>query len=178
MNNFIQVLDTSKVRNWWDHPTDPEYLKSSSWHVRRNLYWERWQFHNPGQEPHCKACKAIPEGKRPDLHHNTYIRADGNESYFDLTPLCEDCHLTLHSYAYSKGLDMREDLNLQDITFEFIALVQVILKSKSVDALTKFFDENPASRNYARMLFRVIGKLKDKNKLKNKNWIMEKMLWK
>lgn len=62
-----------------------DWLHSPGWQAMRQsvLAWYRHR---------CQGCDRWAH----DVHHLTYIRFGGKEHFYDLLPLCRDCHDELH----------------------------------------------------------------------------------
>jgi len=85
------------------------YLRSSHWAETRAAYWR-----DPDTLKVCEVCRTDGWPRTLPLHHRTYERV-GAERFDDLTPLCTECHVMVHT------LEARGDLHGLDADLATLA---------------------------------------------------------
>ena len=89
----IHCRDTSEVC-----PDYRTYLQSRHWADFKRRYYASKVFRSPsafgGINSKCVCCQ-IPN-KPLDIHHLTYLRL-GCEKFWDVIPLCRECHSAAHA---------------------------------------------------------------------------------
>jgi len=92
--------DSLKNRNWKKDKEPPELKK-----MRSSSRWQKIREMKLSSEPLCRSCR------RPAEHlHHIAMAINSPELFFELDnllPLCEDCHVKVHS-ALRRGLTIED----------------------------------------------------------------------
>ncbi len=71
------------------------YMGSPAWYHRRRAWFVTWTSVH-GRPPLCAVCDQAWTLEEGELHHRSYCRL-GHEIDSDLLPVCNSCHLRVHT---------------------------------------------------------------------------------